>query len=655
LAADAAWQSTAIAAFALIVVRLFRRRPALRAAILLSAGVLALAAPLLSTAVRHGGGGLLTAPSLGTSDRALADAPNPVTSRFAASALPSNSEFENADTARIDWRGHALSWLVVCWMAASGYLAVRLLRGATAVRRWIRLATPCHDPRIEQALRRAADATGVSPPEMLWSSAFDSPALVALGRPRLLLPLEMPADVDWFLVFCHELAHRARRDNVSRLVVELALTVLPWQPLLWILRGKFRAACEEACDDWAVAAGADPVEFASLLVALIPERRPAFALGMAESRSATRDRILRLLSMTRAVRPRLGLLVGAGSVVAAVAVAITLALLQYHSDPRLVRNMPPWGDLPLAEAIARAAHNPWLARVPTEKDKSILPTYVIETPDILMIKAVRTVPKAPYAIEPGDALEVEIAEPHLQGEFIVDADGYLSLGPDYALLKVAGLTLADARDALGQHLAKTVPDARFSLTLSFAPIQRQIGGEHLVGPDGTITLGTYGAVRVDGMTVAEARAAIQTHLSDYLENPRVSVDVFAYNSQVYYVITEGSGTGDSVVRIPITGNETVLDALAQINGLSRLSNKNIWIARPTPGDLDRDAILPVGFDEITKAATTGTNYQVLPGDRIIVQPKMGRASPDDPAEEFTADAENPSTSSDPIRRSSESY
>ena len=70
-----------------------------------------------------------------------------------------------------------------------------------------------------------------------------------------------------------------------------------------------------------------------------------------------------------------------------------------------------------------------------------------------------------------------------------------------------------------------------------------------------------------GLTIAEAKTAIEAQLSNYLENPRVSVDVFAYNSQVYYVITEGAGLGDTVVRVPITGNETVLDALAQVKGL----------------------------------------------------------------------------------------
>ena len=128
-----------------------------------------------------------------------------------------------------------------------------------------------------------------------------------------------------------------------------------------------------------------------------------------------------------------------------------------------------------------------------------------------------------------------------------------------------------------------------------------ITGEHLVSPDGTVNLGTYGPVYVAGMTLDEATAAIEAQLANFLDNPQVSVSVFAYNSKVYYVITEGAGSGDQVARLPITGNETVLDAISQINGLSRLSSKNIWIARPTPSGAGCDAILPVNWHEITPA------------------------------------------------------
>jgi polysaccharide export outer membrane protein len=119
--------------------------------------------------------------------------------------------------------------------------------------------------------------------------------------------------------------------------------------------------------------------------------------------------------------------------------------------------------------------------------------------------------------------------------------------------------------------------------------------------------------------VTEARLAMQKHLAEFLDSPELSVDVQAYNSKVYYVITAGAGLGDNVRRFPVTGNETALDAISQVNGLSQLSSMNIWIARPAPGGFGCEQILPIDWVAITRGAATGTNYQVLPGDRIYIQ------------------------------------
>jgi polysaccharide export outer membrane protein len=264
----------------------------------------------------------------------------------------------------------------------------------------------------------------------------------------------------------------------------------------------------------------------------------------------------------------------------------------------------------------------WVPAVPTEKDKTTLPTYVIEPPDILLIDAIKLVPKAPYHIEALDVLQIlstgTFADQPISGQYPVDPGGAVDLGPAYGKVQVVGQTMDEASRSIEKHLEKVLQAPEVSVGLSQTAGQQQIAGEHLVGPDGTVNLGTYGTVYVANMTIAEAKDALEAQLSKYLEHPQVSVDVFAFNSKVYYVITEGAGFGDTVVRVPITGNETVLDALAQVNGLSRLSSKNIWIARPAPGGVKCDQILPVNWYEITKGGATATNYQVLPNDRIFI-------------------------------------
>lgn len=268
------------------------------------------------------------------------------------------------------------------------------------------------------------------------------------------------------------------------------------------------------------------------------------------------------------------------------------------------------GDLPPSQAV------------PRELQKISLQRYVLEPPDILLIDVVRAVPKSPYTIEPLDALQI-VVEGTLEGQpiagiYAVDPGGFVQLGPAYGGVLLKGLTLTEAREAIERQLRSSLVEPRVSISLAQSGGQQQIVGEHLVGLDGTVNLGSYGSVYVTGMTLDQARAAIEEHLSRYLDSPKISLDVFAYNSKTYYVIVEGAGQGDRVTRLPITGNETVLDAISNVGGLTALSSKTIWVARPAPAGVECDQILPVKWRDITRGGSTATNYQVLPGDRIFI-------------------------------------
>jgi protein involved in polysaccharide export with SLBB domain len=261
-------------------------------------------------------------------------------------------------------------------------------------------------------------------------------------------------------------------------------------------------------------------------------------------------------------------------------------------------------------------------RAPSEMEKTSLPMYVIEPPDILLIDAIKVVPKPPYRLQPLDVLQILVTGTptgeEIAGTYALDEMGDVQLGPTYGKVRLIDLTEDEALERVTEKLLESLNEPEVSLTLIASAGQEQIVGEHLVGPDGTVNLGTYGRVYVAGLTLREAKQAIEAQLSKQLDDPKVAMDVFAFNSKVYYIILEGSGYGDSISRVPVTGNETVLDALAQVNGLSRLSTKHIWIARPAPSGVGCDQILPIKWDEIVKGGGTATNYQVLPGDRIFV-------------------------------------
>lgn len=178
-----------------------------------------------------------------------------------------------------------------------------------------------------------------------------------------------------------------------------------------------------------------------------------------------------------------------------------------------------------------------------------------------------------------------------------------------------------------------------------ALVTHPVQGQHLVRPDGTVGLSVYGSPVVAGLTLEQAKEVIARTISPKLKLPKdidektgkiesyyepeeqlkairegLVVDVLAYNSKVYYVITDGGGFGEQVVRVPVTGGETVLDAISQVNGLSPVSSKyHVWIARRAPGHGTPESVLKVDWIGITQRGATSTNYQIMPGDRLYVK------------------------------------
>jgi polysaccharide export outer membrane protein len=261
------------------------------------------------------------------------------------------------------------------------------------------------------------------------------------------------------------------------------------------------------------------------------------------------------------------------------------------------------------------------SNAPRELAKVMLPRYVIEPPDILTIDAVRSIPKAPYRLRATDALNIRVLntldEAPINGIYAIDLEGYVDFGPPYGKVELRGRTVEEANKVVFDFLKQTLSDPVVAVSLASFGGTQQIAGQHLVGPDGTVTLGSYGSVVVAGLTLADAKLAIERHLSQFLESPEVAVDVFAYNSKVYYIVTQGGGLGDNVVRVPLTGNETVLDAISQVNGLQSVSSKRIWVARPVPG-CNENIVMPVDWCAVTGRGAAATNYQIMAGDRVFI-------------------------------------
>ena len=307
------------------------------------------------------------------------------------------------------------------------------------------------------------------------------------------------------------------------------------------------------------------------------------------------------------------------------------------SNQDLIHGQPPAATQPGAQgqpeaqgqnpgnADCRQCSAPCQTCVPVELNKVSLPPYVVEPPDILFIDIIRVAPRPPYRLEALDQIQLQVAgtftDQPIVGIFTVTPEGTVNLGYSYGVVRVGSATLEEAELAIRRHLVtKALKNPQVAVTLVQFRGMQQTRGEHLVRPDGTIGLGTYGSVYVTGMTLGQAKCAIEQFLSQFLFDPQISIDVYAYNSKVYYVIADGGGFGEQVYTFPSMGNETVLDAIGKINGLPPVaSKKRIWVARPSPACNECDQILPVDWRAITQGGSTRTNYQIFPGDRVYVQ------------------------------------
>ena len=169
---------------------------------------------------------------------------------------------------------------------------------------------------------------------------------------------------------------------------------------------------------------------------------------------------------------------------------------------------------------------------------------------------------------------------------------------------------------------------------------RPISGERLVRPDGKISLGFYGEIYVAGLTPIEIKEKViiqlRKHINDEMlglevldnntgevikkiaprDSDRVFVNVTTFNSKNYYVLGEVLVPG----RLPVTGHETVLDAITFAGGLKpQADHSHVVLHRQVPGTPLRS--LPVNIAQIMIGNDPTTNYQLEPGDRLVI-PKL---------------------------------
>jgi protein involved in polysaccharide export with SLBB domain len=98
------------------------------------------------------------------------------------------------------------------------------------------------------------------------------------------------------------------------------------------------------------------------------------------------------------------------------------------------------------------------------------------------------------------------------------------------------------------------------------------------------------------------------------KSERVFADITAYNSKNYYVLGDVAQPG----KLPFTGRETVLDAIQYGGGLLPTAEpKDIHLIRPARGGKPA-RVYKVDLEAIYDRGDVTSNYQIFPGDRLVV-------------------------------------
>lgn len=297
---DAALRGTLLLAAAFAVARLLRSQPASMRHVLWAgalAGVLAM--PLLSTIAP-----LTIALPLPSSVSAVPPADVEPPAPWRATTPPPNATdvapaprdepvamvpVASGDEARrATLSSLALSWIagltpagiaIALWVTGAALLALRLLVGFLAVRRLRRNAEPLDNPAVRDLVSACAARMGThTTPPLLVSSAVTMPCTAGWLRPVVLLPDDC---LDWDpqrleVVLLHELGHIRRMDIVPHLVGEVARMVYWFNPLVWLATARLRAEAESATDERVVLAGTRPSDYASHLLDIVRQARPAW-------------------------------------------------------------------------------------------------------------------------------------------------------------------------------------------------------------------------------------------------------------------------------------------------------------------------------------------------------------------------------------------
>jgi len=145
----------------------------------------------------------------------------------------------------------------------------------------------------------------------------------------------------------------------------------------------------------------------------------------------------------------------------------------------------------------------------------------------------------------------------------------------------------------------------------------ELGAKVQVRPDGRITTPLITDLPAVGKTTTQLAADIKTALSQYVQDPIVSVIVnnFAgtFSQQIRVV-----GATEKPASLPYRANMTLLDAIIAVGGLSEYAAGNRAKLIRFDRDSGAQAEYPLRIGDLLRKGDSKANVLLQPGDVIII-------------------------------------
>jgi len=139
----------------------------------------------------------------------------------------------------------------------------------------------------------------------------------------------------------------------------------------------------------------------------------------------------------------------------------------------------------------------------------------------------------------------------------------------------------------------------------------------VVRPDGKISLPLIGDVQASGLNSSQVAAKIAARLTEFKENPNVSVSLKEVNSYFIYVLGEVLKPG----KYPLKSYATVLQGVSLAGGFTPYASKNnmqVIRTQTSEGGKENQIRIPVPYNELVSGKGEIENFILKSGDTIVV-------------------------------------